>query len=157
MDILTRVRDIAQAICRAEGAELLDVALVREGGHQVLRLTVERESGPTMLADCEAVSRGVSAALDAADIVPFTYLLEVSSPGADRPLTTLRDFRRQVGSRVHVYLRGVRSGPLAGTLTGAAEGGLTLVLADGSRRTVPLAEVAEARREIPFGNGEGRP
>ncbi len=154
MDILARVRDIAQAICRAEGAELLDAALVREEGRQVLRLTVEREAGPTTLADCEAVSRGVSAALDAADVVPFHYLLEVSSPGADRPLTTLRDYRRQVGARVRVFLRGVRSGPLKGTLAGAAEDGLTLDLADGSRRVVPLAEVAAVRREIPFGPRE---
>jgi len=154
MDIAAKVRDIAQPLCRAEGAELLDVALVRENGRQVLRLTVERESGPTTLADCEAVSRAVETALDAAAAVPFRHVLEVSSPGADRPRTTLPGFRRQVGHPVRVTLHGVRAGPLTGTLAEAGEGGLTLESSDGSRRTIPLAEVAEVRREVPFGPRE---
>ena len=151
MDIVAKVRDVAQPLCRAEGAELLDVTLVRDSGRQVLRLTIERESGPTTLTDCETVSRAVEAAIDAADLVPFRHVLEVSSPGADRPLTTLRDFRRQVGHPLRVALRGVRSGAVTGTLADAGEAGLTLALRDGSRRTIPLTEVLEARREVPFG------
>lgn len=134
---------------------MLDVVLVRDAGRQVLRLTIEREEGPTTLADCEAVSRAVGTALDATDPLPFRYLLEVSSPGADRPLSSLRDFRRQIGHPVRVSLRGTRAGSVAGTLEAAGEDGVTLALRDGTRRTIPLAEVGEARREIPFGRREG--
>ena len=55
---------------------------------------------------------------------------------------------------MRVALRGVRSGPLVGTLAGADEAGLTLRFPDGSSRTIPLADVAEARREVLFGPGE---
>jgi ribosome maturation factor RimP len=149
--MIERIREVASALCRAEGAELLDVTLVREDGRRVIRLTIERESGPTTLADCETVSRAVGDALDAGGIIPFRHVLEVSSPGADRPLTGLRDFRRQVGHPVRVRLRDVRSGPVTGRLAGADETALTLESADGSRRAIPLDEIAEVRRELVFG------
>src|SRR6266513_2694680 len=79
MDMLSRVRDFAQPLARAEGVDLLEVAFAWEGREQVLRLTIERPNGPTSVADCEAVSRSVGAALDAQDLIPHHYLLEVAS------------------------------------------------------------------------------
>ena len=153
MDMLSNVREVAGPLALAEGVELLDVELVREGPHQVLRLTIERSAGPTTVADCESVSRAVSIALDARDFIPFRYMLEVSSAGADRVLRTLVDFQRSVGRLVRVEERGVRSGPVVGTLHRADESGLLIETADGSRKLVQLADVASARREVPFGPG----
>src|SRR5690349_2640063 len=114
MDLMANVREVAGPLALAEGVELLDVALVREGHTQVLRLTIERPAGPTTVADCESVSRAVSAALDARDLIPARYFLEVSSAGADRPLRTLAEFRRSVGRLVRIEERGVRTGPKIG-------------------------------------------
>ena len=151
MDLMSNVREVAGPLALAEGVELLDVALVREGYHQVLRLTIERPAGPTTVADCEAVSRAVSAALDARDLIPSRYFLEVSSAGADRPLRTLADFHRSAGRLVRIEQRGGRSGPWIGTLVSAGDTGVLLELTDGSRKLVPLADVASARREVAFG------
>ena len=75
------------------------------GGHAkrpVIRVRVERAAldRPVSLSDCTAVSREIEAWLDGGDRVPKTYVLEVSSPGLERPLTRGRDFRRFRGRRV---------------------------------------------------------
>lgn len=150
-EITRRVREVAEPLAHAEGVRLLDVTFAREGSAHVLRLTIERPDGPTGVDDCEAVSRAVATALDVADVVPNRYLLEVSSAGVTRPLRGLADFRRVVGQLVSVQVRGDRSGPLVGTLAAAEESGLVVALRDGSRRTVALADVAGAHREIEFG------
>ena len=86
MEITRRVRDVAEPLAHAEGVRLLDVTFARQGPSHVLRLVIDRPGGPTSVADCEAVSRGVAAALDATDAIPHAYLLEVSSAGKDTPL-----------------------------------------------------------------------
>lgn len=151
MDLMSDVREVAGPLALAEGVELLDVALVREGYAQVLRLTIERPAGPTTVRDCEAVSRAVSAALDARDLLPSRYFLEVSSAGADRPLRSLADFRRSISRLVRVEERGVRSGPWIGTLVSAGDEGVMIELSDGSRKLVALADIAAARRDVAFG------
>lgn len=151
MDRMARVRDFAQPLARAEGVDLLDVAFAWEGRQQVLRLTIERPDGPTSVADCEAVSRSVGAALDAQDLIPHHYLLEVSSAGLTRPLHTLVDFQRTVGRLVRIIRRSGGPGPLVGTLTQANETVLTVQQENGASVTVPLTDVAAANREIAFG------
>lgn len=154
-DIASRVRDIAQPLARAEGVELLSVKFVREGGRRVLRLTIDRDADPTSIEDCRTISKAVGAVLDADDVVPYQYVLEVSSAGLTRPLRTVQDFRRNLGRLVKVTLRHERSGALMGTLTSADEGGLTVELADGSQRNLALDEISFAQREISL-NAPGR-
>jgi ribosome maturation factor RimP len=151
MSIADRVRETAQPLARAEGVELLDVTFAREGRTHVLRLVIEREAGPTSVRDCEAVSRAVEAALDATDLIPHRYLLEVTSAGADRPLRGPADFRRHAGRPVRVALRGGRAGPLAGTLIEADEASFEIELRDGSHRRIAYADVAEVRRDVSLG------
>jgi len=151
MDMLSRVRDFAQPLARAEGVDLLDVAFAWEGRQQVLRLTIERPDGPTSVADCEAVSRSVGAALDAQDLIPHHYLLEVASAGLTRPLHGLVDFQRNVGRLVRIVRRSPGTGPLLGTLRQADETSLTVELENGSTTIVPLSDIGTINREIAFG------
>jgi ribosome maturation factor RimP len=150
MDRLARVREFAQPLARAEGVDLLDVALAWEGRQQVLRLTIERPDGPTSVVDCEAVSRSVGAALDAQDLIPHHYVLEVASAGLTRPLRNLADFHRTIGKLVRIVRRS-GSGPVLGTLVQADEQGLAVEVSPGQRLTIPLEDVAAANREIAFG------
>ena len=156
MDRMSRVRDFAQPLARAEGVELLDVAFAWEGRQQVLRLTIERPDGPTSVTDCEAVSRSVGAALDAQDLIPHHYVLEVSSAGLTRPLKSLADFQRNIGKLVRIVRRTPGSGPLLGTLVRADETGLTVEHRDAHRTDVALEDIATINREIAFGLQEGR-
>ena len=149
--MLSRVRDFAQPLARAEGVDLLEVAFAWEGREQVLRLTIERPDGPTSVADCEAVSRSVGAALDSQDLIPHHYLLEVASAGLTRPLHSLEDFKRNVGRLVRIVRRSAGAGPVLGTLRQADEANLTVELANGSTAVVPLSDIGTIHREIAFG------
>ncbi|MGH9364061.1 MAG: ribosome maturation factor RimP [Thermoanaerobaculia bacterium] len=92
-----------RAIAAEKGCRLLAIETAGAGRFSVLRLVLERETGvPVTVDDCEAVSREVSALLDASDAIPHRYALEVSSAGLDRKLYCLEDAQRFVGRRVHV-------------------------------------------------------
>ena len=84
---------------QALGFELVDVELSGRGHHTVLRVYIDGPEGVTV-DDCADVSRQLSAILDVEDPIPQRYVLEVSSPGLDRPLARRGDFQRFVGEQV---------------------------------------------------------
>jgi ribosome maturation factor RimP len=91
------------AIAEEKGCRLLAVESAGAGRFQLLRVVLERPGGEAVTVDdCEAVSRDVSAVLDAVDEIPHRYTLEVSSAGLDRKLYSLDDAARFVGRRVRI-------------------------------------------------------
>ena len=103
MKLRTETTEEIRAIAREKNCRLLAVESSGLGRASVLRLTMEREDGSSVsVEDCEAVSREVSALLDANDEISHGYSLEVSSAGLDRRLYSLDDARRFVGRRVRV-------------------------------------------------------
>ena len=95
--------------------------------------------------DCERVSRDVSAALDVADNIAHTYLLEVSSPGLDRPLRRERDFARFVGESARVRLEAGVEGRrnFSGTIRGAKDGHVEIAC-DGRSYELPIDDIVRA-------------
>ncbi|MBU9720358.1 MULTISPECIES: ribosome maturation factor RimP [Bacillaceae] len=81
--------------------ELVDVEFKKEGKNWYLRVYIDKEDGVD-LDDCTAVSEQLSEALDKQDPIEQAYYLEVSSPGAERPLKKEKDLLRAVGKNVHV-------------------------------------------------------
>jgi len=150
MNISERIWEIAQPLARAGGMELLDVAFVKEGPRRVLRLTVEKEGSPTSILDCQSLSSALGPSLDAVDLIPYQYVLEVSSAGLTRPLRNLEDYRKTLGGLVKITLH-TGSGPHTGILKEADETGFKIALADGSELQIPASDVAFARREVDFG------
>jgi ribosome maturation factor RimP len=127
------------------GYELADLEITRGGRDSVIRVFIDRPEG-IGLADCETVSRQVSAVLDVEDPVPGHYVLEVSSPGLDRKLTKPAHFRRYVGDEVRVQLRFPIDGrrKYRGELKAANED--TIVVAvDGQSHELPIATIDSAR------------
>lgn len=103
MKLSTETTQEIGAIAREKKCCLLAVESSGIGKSSVLRLVLEREDGTSVTVDdCEAVSREVSALLDASDEIAHGYSLEVSSAGLDRRLYTVEDARRYVGRRVRV-------------------------------------------------------
>ena len=122
------------------GFELVDVQWSGQGKGAVLRLVIDRPGGVT-LDDCERASNTASAVLDAYDPIDSTYRLEVSSPGAERPLRSRDDWRAALGRRVNVRLRQDESeAVLEGRLVGLSEGHAELEIRD--RRRTRIQEVA---------------
>lgn len=95
------VRGLAEPIAADLGMEVVEVEFRRESGGWALRLYLDKPGGVT-LDDCAAMSRELSAVLDVEDPIAPPYHLEVSSPGATRPLRTDHDLERFRGRRVRI-------------------------------------------------------
>jgi ribosome maturation factor RimP len=96
-----RLKELVEGIVERHGLELVEVTYNRSGRRQLLRVYVDKVGGVT-ISECEAVSRRLSADLDASEMIESRYTLEVSSPGFDRPLTAPADFRRKVGRKIEL-------------------------------------------------------
>jgi ribosome maturation factor RimP len=130
-----RVRELIQPTLTFLGYELYDITLAGSGGYTTLRVRIDRPEGVT-LDDCERVSRSLSALLDTADPLPTRYDLEVSSPGAERPLRTLDEYRRFVGKRANVRYRvGDGERVAEGRLTAVSDEAIELQLRHGKAST----------------------
>ncbi|HIX60545.1 MAG TPA: ribosome maturation factor RimP, partial [Candidatus Blautia gallistercoris] len=92
---------LLEPIVKALGFELVDVEYVKEAGNWYLRGYVDKEGGITV-NDCEAVSRAFSDRLDEEDFIEDSYIMEISSPGLDRPLKKEKDFARSMGKEVEI-------------------------------------------------------
>ena len=98
------MEEIAKRVVEDRALELVDVELKRRRSGVLVQVFVDRQGG-VGLDDLQAVSRELSVVLDAEEPVEGAYTLEVSSPGADRPIVTDDDHRRNVGRRVIAQLR----------------------------------------------------
>lgn len=101
--LLERLYDIIKPITSDHGLELVEIQYRREHAEWVLRIVIYRADGISV-EDCSRVSRETSHVLDVEDVIPYKYNLEVTSPGLDRPLTTPRDFERNLGKKIKITL-----------------------------------------------------
>lgn len=148
MGVVERVESLVAPLLTAQGLEVIDVE--HAGG--VVRITVDRPGG----VDLEAIAgatRAVSRALDDADPVPGRYTLEVSSPGLERPLRRPEHFVRAIGADISVKLYPGVEGDrrIAGKLVAADDSTVTVVLDDGTERSIDHADVAKARTVFEWG------
>ena len=136
------------------GLDLEGVELTAAGRRRVVRIAVDRDGGVT-LDDVAAATKEVSRLLDASDVMgEQPYLLEVSSPGTDRPLTLPRHWRRNTGRLVTVSTKDGSS--RTGRVVEAEEDRVVLDV-DGTRQELALADVAKARVQVELNRKGGTP
>ena len=131
------------------GYELLGIEYFPQGRHSVLRLYLDSEQG-IQLADCERVSRQVSGVLDVEDPLKGQYVLEVSSPGLDRPLFKAAHYARFVGHHLRIRLHRPQEGQrrFHGVLEAVDEEGIVLREAEsGHGIKVAFADIDKANLE----------
>lgn len=149
----SRVREqllhLLDPMVSAAGYDLEDVAVSTAGRRKLVRIVVDADGGIDLDSVAD-VSRIVSDALDADDaaqsLLAGPYVLEVSSPGVDRPLAEPRHWRRAVGRLVHVP---VGEHSITGRLLGTDDAGVTLET-DGARRSYSWAELGPGRVQVEF-------
>ena len=143
---VSEARVAAQKLADEMGYELVDVELVKEPAGRFLRFYVEKGEGVT-LDELEAYHRRIQPIVDRVD---FDYM-EVSSPGADRPLKTERDFERAEGMAVelHTYRPVNGAKKFHGELKGLEDGNIVLV-SGGEELSFPRREVSMVRPYIDF-------
>ncbi|MCP3762029.1 ribosome maturation factor RimP [Domibacillus sp. A3M-37] len=154
--IIETVEQITVPIIEELNLELVEVEYVKEGKNWFLRLYIDKENG-IEIEECAVVSERVSEQLDALDPdpIPHNYFLEVSSPGAERPLKKQQDFERAVGKHVNIKLYEPIDGEKTyeGTLLSFVEDELTVEYMIKTRKkqiSVPLLKVAKARLAVTF-------
>lgn len=145
-EIARQVETVAGPIGTRLGLEVVDVELVGDGRHQVLRVLVDREGGVDVGA-CARLSEALSRELDLYDLPIGPYTLEVASPGLDRVLRKPAEFVRFSGRIVavttHAPIGGQRR--FRGRLLGLVDGQVALRLDDGHEIRVSPEEIAQAR------------
>ena len=150
-DTEARAEKLLQPVVDQHGFELVDVEFVREGGTWYLRGYIDKPGGITV-NDCEAVSRIFSDRLDEEDFIPESYVMEISSPGLDRPLKKPRDFTRSMGKAVELKtyrpIEGCRE--FAGDLTAYDGKTVTITDEDGRQLAFDLKDVALIRLAVFF-------
>lgn len=131
--------------------ELVDVEYVKEGKTRYLRIYIDK-GGQMSLKDCEQLSRIISEKLDQQDPIKENYLLEVSSPGLDRPLKKPRDFQREKGKEVEIKLYQPQNGKkeMEGTLLGLNEEDEVEIDIQGEKMRIKRKEIALIRLAVKF-------
>ena len=159
-----RVPEVAgelEARIEGLGYELVDVQWAGSARRPLVRIRIDRPAGGpgagtadgVTVEDCARVSRALEGWLDRLEVMPERYVLEVSSPGVDRPLNRERDFNRFAGRKVAVQGKGSlagRAARLEGELLGLAGGGtgeerVRLRLPGGDEVEIPRTEITGAR------------
>lgn len=102
-EIISKIIAIAEPILEKHELSLFDVEYVQEGNDMFLRVYIDKEGGVD-LTDCSIVSEELSEVLDEEDPIKAAYMLEVSSPGAERPLKTKEDFDSHINENIYVSL-----------------------------------------------------
>ncbi len=136
--------------------ELVDVEFVKEGRSWYLRIYIDKPGGIN-IEECALVSDLLGEKLDNCDPdpIPQAYFLEVSSPGAERPLKKERDYERALNSYIHVSLYQPLEGNKVyeGTMVDLKPDELTLEYMDKTRQktiVIPRRQIAQARLAIKF-------
>lgn len=148
--VVDRVTEIAGRVGQSEGVEIVEAKLLGGGKRRVLRIVIDKPGGVSH-ADCENVSQQVGTILDVEDVIPGGgYTLEVSSPGLDRPLTTARDFERNLGKKIRVTLREPLEGQRQweGSVTEVSGDTVTLDAGPGRSVRFTLQQVARANLRL---------
>lgn len=143
--ITTSIKELADPVAAEEGVEIVAVELLTGHGQWVLRISIDKEGGVTV-GDCAAVSRQVSRLLEVKDPIPSSYVLEVSSPGLDRPLTCEEDYRKFKGEEARLRLRSPIDGQrnFRGRIGEVEEGYVSLVDNDGNQAKIQIENVQKA-------------
>ncbi len=152
--ITDQISEIAEPIIKAQGLELVDIEYVKEGSRWYLRVFIEKLNDEVTVEDCEKTSKMLSDLLDDDDPINESYILEVSSPGLERPLKKPSDFERFKDELVYIKTYGPINGDkeFTGTLLGKEEEDVLLKKkGDDKLVKIPYKKIASARLAIDFG------
>ncbi len=150
---LEELAQVIEPIVGEFGYSLVEVAWGTAFRRRSLTVFIDRPEGVD-LDDCSKLSSQISQHLDEQELVAGSYVLEVSSPGAERPLKTEADYARFRGKYAKVQVReplpGAKGTEYYGTLLGLTDGALELQVTDDQILRIPVEQILKARLAIKF-------
>ena len=147
-DLLAKIEELVTPDLAKEQVELVDLTYQKSHGGWTLSFYLDKPGGIT-LDDCETWSRRLDVLIEAASLFDRPYVLEVASPGLDRPLRKTKDFEKYAGQKVHARLYAPINGQknFHGVLLGADESVVRLELDDKRQVELPRTQLARCRLE----------
>ncbi|PIV83156.1 MAG: ribosome maturation factor [Nitrospirae bacterium CG17_big_fil_post_rev_8_21_14_2_50_50_9] len=152
MSITEKVRDLAIPILDSFDLELFDIELQKGGNRRILRIFIDKKEGGVTLDDCQRASREIEVLLDVKDVVPGSYVLEVSSPGINRTIRSEYEFQKYAGSQIKVKLLTKISDQkiFIGIDRGVDAESLRLEIEPGKEMLIPMKQIVKANLEADF-------
>jgi len=144
-EIEKRVAELVKPVVEKHGLVLFDVKYKLQSGRWILTIVIDKLEDYVSTKDCENVSYEVERILDSEDLIPGRYYLEVSSPGLDRPLRSIDDFKRFVGSYAKVKTTKTVRGYIRNVDT---ENEKIVIEVDGKEITFDYKDIKSANLEI---------
>ncbi len=149
MNRLQDFRSLIEPIIAGMGLSLVDVTIHGRGARTILRVFVDQAGGVT-IERCAQASRAIEEVLERTELFPERYILEVSSPGIDRPLQSEQDFSFHIGRKVKVsYEIEQHLQEITGIIEGVSDGVLTLSTKEGLK-SLPLSDILKAKLVLEF-------
>lgn len=108
--MLEKIKQLIQPILNDHDVYLEDIEYVKEKNEWYLRIFIEKNNGHLDMDTCVAVSEAISEMLDQEDLIEDEYYLEVSSPGAEKPLKTLEKVQQSIGEYVYIQFKNPTQG-----------------------------------------------
>ena len=148
--VVKRIEELAIPILTSEDLKLVDIEFKKEAHGLVLRFLIDREGGVD-LDTCSRTSEVLSNLLDAEDLISSSYTLEVASPGIERPLKKIEDFKKFVGSKIYAKTKTKikERKHFTGILKTAAEETFTIECEDLTIE-IPYSEVSKTHLVVGF-------
>ena len=145
------IAEIVEPLLQTQGFELVELQLQQRQGQWLVQVFADAEGGIS-LEDCRRLSLEIGQVLDAEALIMASYVLEVSSPGLDRPLRTVRDFQRQRQRMVTVFLHSPLMGKITytGRVAAVNEADLVLHIPPDTLLTIPLPQIDHGVVELEF-------
>ena len=147
--LLEKIQELTLTILAVSGNELVDISSRRQGRQTVIEILVDKLNGGITIDECSRINREIGNAIEAQNLISESYLLEVSSPGLDRPLKTRRDFERILHRQARLILKervGER-GEYTGEILEVNDQGVTIATKQGSL-AVPFEKINVAKQHI---------
>jgi ribosome maturation factor RimP len=140
-----RITEMAEEVASSMGMEVVLIEIKGSGKHSTVRTFIDQPGGIS-LDDCERFSRRFSVVLDVEDWIPFSYTLEVSSPGINRPLVKESDFERFCGKDIKVRTRTPVGGQknFKGAIARVADGRIEIQVAPERAVSIALKDIEKA-------------
>lgn len=151
---VSRILAIAEPIAADRGLEILDIEVAGSNANLLVRVLLDSPDDDRRVSveDCQAVSQRLGDGLDAYEVLADRYMLEVSSPGVNKPLKTPEHFHRVLGRKVRVRTRGT---PLErrtwlGRLDEVDERGIVVADETGTAERIAFEDIEKANLEFEF-------
>jgi ribosome maturation factor RimP len=147
--IINELKGVIGDYLKSRGLDLVDLIYRYEGRDLILRVLADRPEGGISLDECADLNTKISIILDEKDILQSRYILEVSSPGLDRPLKAKSDFLRCVNKKVKIFVKMPINGKteLEGTIS-KADNDAVYINTEDKTLAIPLTNIIKAKQVI---------